>query len=383
MPPDTRHVLVVGAGVVGLLTALRCALAGHRVTVVDRGPVPNPVSSSFDQHRAIRALDPADRAATRRVAAAHHEWLALERLLGARLYRRVGVVTAWPAGEADAVAAAGADAGLPVELVEPDKLPHMRFPAGSVGVLEHDAGVLLARRVLTAVARWLDAHAAVTVLPWQDVVSVDADAGRVVLAGGRRLGADLVFVAAGPWSRELVDLPMVLYRQAMVYLSPPAELARWWERAPSAGRVGADGRSWLLPPGEGTLLKVSSSAVCREVDAVAGPGDRAADGSVDGFADGSDGVGSWPVDVDRLVASILTGPERYTVRRVRQCHYLVDAGTGGARLVRPGPAVWACAAAGGDGFRTAPLVAARIAAQITETTAENAVGSAPTWKEYA
>ncbi len=366
----------------------------------------------------MRALDPADRAATRRVAAAHHEWLALERLLGARLYRRVGVVTAWPADEAEAVAAAGAGAGLPVELVEPAKLPHLRFPAGAVGVLEHDAGVLLACRVLTAVARWLDAHPAVTVLPGREVVSVDAEMGRVVLAGGERLGADLVFVAAGPWSRELVDLPMVLYRQAMVYLTPPAELVRWWERAPSAGRVGADGRSWLLPPGEGTLLKVSSSAVCREADAVAGPTDgppasptggaaggatagptgRAADGS-DGAGAWPDGAGSWPVGVDQLVASILTGPERYTVRRVRQCHYLVDAGTGGARLVRPGPAVWACAAAGGDGFRTAPLVAARIAAQVTENaeitenagadtgtagnTAENVVGSSSTRKEHA
>ncbi|WP_322779694.1 FAD-dependent oxidoreductase, partial [Frankia sp. Cas4] len=49
MPADARHVLIVGAGVTGLLTAIRCALAGHRVTVLDRGAVPNPMSSSFDQ----------------------------------------------------------------------------------------------------------------------------------------------------------------------------------------------------------------------------------------------------------------------------------------------------------------------------------------------
>src|SRR5262245_6767203 len=111
MPTDAPHVLIVGAGVTGLLTAIQCALAGHRVTVLDRGAIPNPVSSSFDQHRVIRALDPSDRAATRRVTLAHRRWLKLETLLGTRLYRRVGVVTAWPGDEVAAVAMIGADAG--------------------------------------------------------------------------------------------------------------------------------------------------------------------------------------------------------------------------------------------------------------------------------
>ncbi|WP_322769432.1 NAD(P)/FAD-dependent oxidoreductase [Frankia sp. Cr1] len=361
MPADARHVLIVGAGVTGLLTAIRCALAGHRVTVLDRGAVPNPMSSSFDQHRTIRALDPGDRAATHRVAMAHRLWLELEALLGTRLYRRVGVVTAWPAGEVDAVAAIGAEVGLSVELVEPDTLPHMRFPAGWTGVLEHDAGVLLADRVLTLAARWLDAHALVTVRPRREIVAVDADAGQVVLADGERMGADLILIAAGPWSRELVDLPMVLHRQAMVYLRPPEELARWWEDAPSAGRIGTDGRSWLLPPGDGTLLKVSSSALCREVDSVA---DRASRPDPAGT--------SW---VDQVVASILTDPDRYPVHGVKECHYLVDAETGGASLVRLGPVVWARAASGGDGFRTAPLIAAQIA--------ETVMRSSPNWREYA
>jgi len=349
MTTDTRRVLIVGAGVTGLLTAVRCALAGHRVTVLDRGAIPNPESSSFDQHRAIRALNPGDVAATRRVALAHRRWLELEVLLGTRFYRRVGAVTAWPADEVDAVAAVAADAGLPVALLEPDKLPYMIFPTGSVGVLELDAGVLLADRVLRAAAGWLRGHSAVTLRPWRKVTAIDVDSARVVLADGETLGADLVLIATGPWSRDLVDLPMVLHQQTMVYLRSPDELVRWWENAPSAGRVGADGRAWLLPPGEGTVLKVSTATVCREVDKVA-----------DSTADDEN---RW---ADRVMeASILADADRYTVVAVRRCHYLVDADTGGALLVRMGPAVWARAASGGDGFRTAPLVADRIVEAVT------------------
>lgn len=350
MRTAAAQVIIVGAGVTGLLTAVQCALAGHRVTVLDRGAIPNPASSSFDQHRAIRALDPGDVAATRRVAATHRRWLELEALLGTRFYRRVGVVTAWPAGEVDSVAAVAADAGLPIARVEPDKLPHLTFPAGSVGVLELDAGVLLADRVLRAATRWLERHSAVTLRSWREVTAVDADSGRVVLASGATLGVDLVLIATGPWSRELVDLPLVLHRQTMVYLRPPDDLVQWWENAPSAGRVGADGRAWLLPPGEGTLLKVSTATVCRKVDTVI-------DHTVI-----DDAENRW---ADRVMeSSILTDVDRYTVVAVKRCHYMVDEATGGALLLRMGPAAWARAASGGDGFRTAPLVADRIAEAV-------------------
>lgn len=333
------HVLVVGAGVTGLLTAIRCARAGHRVTVLDRGPIPNPAASSFDQHRAIRALDPEDAAETRRVAAAHRHWIELESLLGTEFYRRVGVVTAWPAGAVDGVLDTSMAAGLRVSVVE--RPPPVRFPAGTVGVLEHDAGVLLAEQVLRAAANWLSTRAKVELRPWSNVSEMDVHSGRI-RAGDELLDGDLVLLATGPWSRRLVSLPMVLYRQAMIYLRPAAELGPWWERAPSAGRVGVDGRAWLLPPGAGTLLKISSAALCREVGSVDEPGVP-------------------EPAIAELPGSVLTEPQRYTVTAVRHCHYLVDACTGRPHLVRLGPAVLARTASGGDGFRTAPLVAERIA----------------------
>ncbi|MFE5811425.1 NAD(P)/FAD-dependent oxidoreductase [Streptomyces sp. NPDC056491] len=340
----SRQVIVVGAGVTGLLTAVECARAGHRVTLLDRGPVPNPGSSSSDQHRVIRTLSADGADATGRMVAAHRRWLELEALLGAGFYRRVGVVTARPREQLASVTAAAAAAGVPVRTVEPQRLPHLAFPAGSAAVLEADGGVLLADRVLRAAVRWLTGHPAVSVRPYSPVVRIDVDCAHVLLAGGEKLGADLVLVAAGPWTRDLVEHQVVLHRQTMVYLRPPADAARWWRTAPAAGGIGADGRAWAMPPGGGALLKISSDAVAREVPSTSGST--------------QEDQAPW---VERLArAAPLSGLERYTVAAVKECHYACAADTGGAVLARVGPAVWSRAACGGSGFSQAPLVAGRI-----------------------
>ncbi|TMR06521.1 FAD-dependent oxidoreductase [Actinomadura soli] len=355
-----QRIVIVGAGVTGLLAAVRAVLLGHQVVVLERGAIPNPGASSFDHHRAVRALVPGDPSATRRAADAHRRWVELESLLcgprpGAGFYRRIGVVTAWPEAEIPSVAAAARDAGLRVRLVGPREMWPIGFPAGTSGVLELDAGVLLADRVLAAAARWLDRHPAAELRPGQDVVAVDAGTARVELADGTVEHGDLVLVAAGPWSLRLVDVPVVVHRQTMVYLSPPAGLAGRWERMPSAGRVGADGRGWLMPPGDGALLKISTDAACREVTSPDQDGDG---GGVMGDADDR----AWAEKI--LAAGILADADGYTVAAVKRCHYAVDAGTGTGRLARVGTSVWARAASGGDGFRTAPLVADQIAGAL-------------------
>ncbi|RBO96291.1 NAD(P)/FAD-dependent oxidoreductase [Nocardia puris] len=327
-------VVIAGAGVTGLITAVRCARAGHRVTVVDRGPIPNPASGSFDHHRAVRALAPGDPGATRTAAALHRRWLRLQALLGGQFYRRIGVVTGYPADAVEAATDAAAQAGLTVRVLAPQALPHIIFPHGHHALLELDAGVLLAERVLHAAAAWLRAQPAVTLLPWRRVVEVDAGAARLRLDDGSRLTGDLVLLATGAWTSELVDSPAVLHRQTTVYLRPPAALAGWWHTAPSAGRVGADGTGWLMPPGAGTLLKLSSSGLCRTVTSLTEPGET-------------------PDTARAYVAQILTDAHRYRIAAIKHCHYTVGA----TALTQPGPAVWARAATGGDGFRTAPLVA--------------------------
>jgi hypothetical protein len=162
----------------------------------------------------------------------------------------------------------------------------------------------------------------------------------------------VVVGAAARAPRALVHHPVVLHRQTTVYLRPPEGRARWWGSAPAAGGLGADGRAWVVPPGDGTLLKISSDAVCRQVTT---------------SDDGGESQQPWVEQL--LAAEILPDVDSYTVVSVKACHYATDADTGGALLARMGPAVWSRAACGGTGFSSAPLVAGQIVTTMMEEAA--------------
>jgi glycine/D-amino acid oxidase-like deaminating enzyme len=344
-------VLVVGAGVTGLLTAVECALAGHRVTVLERGAVPDPAATSHDQHRALRTLAVGNPGRSRELAGAERRWRELAAVLGGGFYRRVGVVTAWPREQVAEVLACARAAGLPV--TADAELPPVGAPEGTVAVREEAAGVLLAEQVLRSAAAWLAGHPAVELRPGCEVAAVSADDGRVRLRGGEVVHGDLVLVAAGPWTRELAGHPVVLYRQTMLYLRPPAALAARWRGAPAAGGLGIDGRGWALPPGGGALLKISSDAVCRAVPGTGGAAEEDQE--------------PWAL---RLAGSgVLPDIEAYEVVGARACHYAADARDGGAHLARIGPRLWSRPACGGTGFAEAPLVARRITEAAREAAA--------------
>ena len=50
------NVIVVGAGIAGLSTAWALTKAGHHVTILEQGAIPNPLAASGDHHRIIEAI---------------------------------------------------------------------------------------------------------------------------------------------------------------------------------------------------------------------------------------------------------------------------------------------------------------------------------------
>src|SRR5712691_386758 len=86
---DAFDLIVVGAGVFGLSTALEAGRRGRRTLCVDRGAVPNPIAASYGPSRKIRStyLDPHY---TRLALEAMAEWRRLEAETAKELYVAAG-----------------------------------------------------------------------------------------------------------------------------------------------------------------------------------------------------------------------------------------------------------------------------------------------------
>src|SRR5437764_14876932 len=105
------RVVVVGSGVIGLLTAVECVRAGAQVDLVEQAAtIPSTSAASYDRHRVVRTLHRGSPALTRAAAGLHRDWLEVEHLLGRRFYHGTGVLT---------VAAPAADRALLAELGVP------------------------------------------------------------------------------------------------------------------------------------------------------------------------------------------------------------------------------------------------------------------------
>ena len=84
MKPDTRSIVIVGAGVFGVTAALELRRRGWRVTMVDPGPVPRPAAASTDISKVVRMDYGADELYTAMGEAALYGWI-VERAWGAPL----------------------------------------------------------------------------------------------------------------------------------------------------------------------------------------------------------------------------------------------------------------------------------------------------------
>ena len=350
-----RRVIVVGGGVIGLLTAVECVLAGAEVEVVDQADLPHSRAASYDWHRIVRALHPHDPAATRAAVSAQRRWAELEHLLATRLYHRIGALTVVPPEELASCLELLSAAGVPAYALSPEELArrfsHIRVPAGRAAIVEGDAGVVLAARALAALVGWLRRRGAGLTLCRQ-AVEVDAEAGAVRLVDGAVLRGDRIVVSAGPWSRDLLPAEdaaeLTLYRQSMLYCHVPEQLGTAWAATPAIPVLGTAGGAWLVPPVAGTPLKLSAHSACRVV------------------AELTDHRTSehWRDHLIALFSDLLPGFEARWVIDSRDCYYLARTATGRPLLVSLGDGTaWVYAACGGSSFKFAPLIARSLAAR--------------------
>ena len=214
-------VAIIGAGVIGLGIAWRLAVRGLSVAVFDKG-----VSGAGASHAAAGML-----AACAEAEPGEEALVTLGRVSQAR----------WPAFAAELKQASGVDVGLRPEgtlvvaLTSDDqaRLSHqltfqqkLGLPLQWISAAEtrrrepHLAGKLAGavfspedtqvdNRKLAAALRIAAEAAGARIREHQEVKTISSDAGRVdgiVLADGTKVGADVVVLAAGAWSRSIDGL---------------------------------------------------------------------------------------------------------------------------------------------------------------------------------
>ncbi len=85
-------VIIVGAGIYGLSTAVQLVLRGHEVEIIDRGAIPNALASSFDYHRLIRHAYGPQTGYASLIPDSFKAWERLWQLLGESFYIETGAL---------------------------------------------------------------------------------------------------------------------------------------------------------------------------------------------------------------------------------------------------------------------------------------------------
>jgi glycine/D-amino acid oxidase-like deaminating enzyme len=85
-------VVVVGAGINGVTAAIELKKRGHRVILIDPGPLPHPLAASTDISKAVRAAYGADEEYTELAERSIKLWRKWNKEFGIELYHETGVM---------------------------------------------------------------------------------------------------------------------------------------------------------------------------------------------------------------------------------------------------------------------------------------------------
>jgi sarcosine oxidase len=240
----SRRLVVVGAGTMGVWTALLARRTGWDVTLLDAWGAGHPRSTSGDETRVTRASHGPDELYTRWSRRALDQWVALEDQVGERLFVQTGCV--WFAHREDGFEAASEltlrQLGVPVERLTLDEVTR-RWPGISgeglvFALFEPEGGALMTRRGVQAAARRLVAEGGRFELAQiQPGFPPGRDAGgrlrSVESADGRRFEGDAFVFACGPWLASLFPEAMAgllnVTKQDIIFYGPAAGDGRYRE----------------------------------------------------------------------------------------------------------------------------------------------------------
>lgn len=198
-------VIVVGGGIVGVMTALTLQRRGEAVTLVDRWEPGHSRASSTDYNRVIRAISGRDEFYTRWARESRLRWLELQAESGQNLMYECGALILATTGHCDWEDATGQTfdrVGVPYHKFDQQDV-ESRFPQFKVADIEYalfepEAGMLMAHRcVLTSLDLFRKAGGKVR------RGRVTTDGSERPMLDGTPLEADLIIIATGPWMADM------------------------------------------------------------------------------------------------------------------------------------------------------------------------------------
>ncbi|MBZ9771202.1 NAD(P)/FAD-dependent oxidoreductase [Mesorhizobium sp. CO1-1-8] len=259
-------VIVVGAGIAGLSTAWSLVKAGHSVSIVEQGPIPNPLAASGDHHRIIRRAYRAGTGYGRLITEAYQAWDEMWADLGENHLDARGFVciSREPGDEAEEYREGLEEGNFRFELLEPDaavkRWPFLEAGSFRYAYFSTEGGALHCRKIAFGLAKWLRVNGA-NVYEHSRVTVIDAEAGYIVLESGETMQADRIVVAAGAWVLKLfpeLDGELKTYRTALAYVEPPAGLEAAWQAAPVVLDIGGAVDGYVIPSSGGAGMKFGS-----------------------------------------------------------------------------------------------------------------------------
>lgn len=200
-----NSIIVVGGGIVGVMTALTLQRRGEKVTLIDRWEPGHSRASSTDYNRVIRAISGRDEFYTRWAREARQRWLELQAETGQNLMYECGALILATAGHCDwedATSETFDKVGVPYYRYSTDdvraRFPQFKVDEISYALFEPEAGLLMAHRcVITALALFKKLGGIVK------RGRVTTDANERPMLDGQNLMADLIIVSTGPWMAEM------------------------------------------------------------------------------------------------------------------------------------------------------------------------------------
>ncbi len=228
------RVIVVGAGINGMTAAIELRRRGHKVTLVDPGPLPHPLAASTDISKAVRAAYGADEEYTDLAGRSIKLWREWNKAFGVELYHEIGVMFVrqqqMKPGDFEYES-------LKILKQRRHKIERMnsarlwkRFPAWNSelyrdGVLELEAGYVESSRIVTVLSERAKS-VGIEVRDGLRFSQLDEGDDRVkgiVVEDGRRIAGEVVVMAVGAWTPYLLPFTQKFLRasgQPVFHLKP-------------------------------------------------------------------------------------------------------------------------------------------------------------------